>query len=172
MLFRSKYNVVYVSSTNIDRLFGLYHAALKARRPFYVDSYQKRMMDIVAGRDHIWGKSRLYRYKEGREPIELHRDEANFRINDKFKEFLTDNGYVLIARAGERFDKLLSEMPDAGRRIFLSMWKGYLDKSGSAYSPILEKSVGNDYEYLHTSGHCDMASLEGLFNILDRKSVV
>ncbi len=169
---KSKYNVVYVSSTNIDRLFGLYHAALKARRPFYVDSYQKRMMDIVAGRDHIWGKSRLYRYKEGREPIELHRDEANFRINDKFKEFLTDNGYVLIARAGERFDKLLSEMPDAGRRIFLSMWKGYLDKSGSAYSPILEKSVGNDYEYLHTSGHCDMASLEGLFNILKPKAII
>lgn len=49
----SRYNVVYLSSTNIDRLFGLYHAAVKAHLPFYVDAYQKRIMDIVAGRDNI-----------------------------------------------------------------------------------------------------------------------
>lgn len=70
----NKYNVVYVSSTNIDRLFGLYHSALRAHRPFYVDRYQKKMMDIVAGRDKIWDKSKLYKYKEGREPIVLQTD--------------------------------------------------------------------------------------------------
>lgn len=58
----NKYNVVYVSSTNIDRLFSLYHAAIRAHRPFYVDAYQKRIMDIVAGRDAVWGKSFLYNY--------------------------------------------------------------------------------------------------------------
>lgn len=168
----NKYNVVYLSSTNIDRLFSLYHAALKANRPFYVDSYQKKMMDIVAGRDTIWGKSRLYRYREGSEPIVLHRDGDNFRVNEKFVDFLSDRGYVIIARAGERFDNLLSRIPSEGRKTYLSMWNGYLDKSKAAYSPTLAKSVGSNCEYSHTSGHCDMESLENLVEMLRPKAII
>lgn len=168
----SKYNVVYVSSTNIDRLFGLYHAAVKAHRPFYVDAYQKKIMDIVAGQDNIWGKSRLYNYVEGKEPKELHRDSEGFKINDKFKQFLEKQGYVLIARANDRFDSLLSEMPSAGRMTFFSMWKGYLDSSKAAYNPELAKSVGNEYEYLHTSGHCNMESIDKLLDMLNPKAII
>lgn len=168
----NKYNVVYLSSTNIDRLFGLYHAALKAKRPFYVDSYQKKIMDIVAGRDTIWGKSRLYRYKDGREPMVLHRDGESFRVNEKFVYFLADRGYVIIARGGDRFDELLSRIPSDGRRIYLSMWDGYLDKSKAAYSATLSRSVGNNYEYFHTSGHCDMESLENLVEMLSPRAII
>ena len=35
----NKYNVVYVSSTNIDRLFTLYHAACTAGRMFILDEF-------------------------------------------------------------------------------------------------------------------------------------
>lgn len=122
-------------------------------------------MDIVAGRDSIWGRTKLYKYKEGREPIVLRRDGAEFRINDKFKEFLAEKGYVLIARSGERFDKLLSQMPDNGRMTYLSQWHGYLDESKAAYNPALANSIGSEYKYLHTSGHCDMGSLEELFEM-------
>lgn len=169
---KNKYNVVYLSSTNIDRLFGLYHAALKAYRPFFVDRYQKKIMDIVAGRDRIWGKSQLYRYKEGREPIILHRDRNNFRVNEKFADFLSDRGYVIIARGGERFDDLLSRIPSEGSITYLSMWDGYLVKSKAAYSPTLAKSVGSQYEYSHTSGHCDMESLEKLVEMLRPKAII
>ncbi|MDE6048739.1 MAG: MBL fold metallo-hydrolase [Paramuribaculum sp.] len=168
----NKYNVVYLSSTNIDRLFGLYHAALKAKRPFYVDSYQKKIMDIVAVRDTIWGKSRLYRYKDGREPKVLHRDGDNFRVNEKFVDFLSDRGYVVIARAGKRFDAFLSHIPADGRITYLSMWDGYLDKSKTAYNPMLAKSVGVNYKYFHTSGHCDMESLENLVEMLRTKAII
>lgn len=168
----NKYNVVYLSSTNIDRLFGLYHAALKANRPFYVDGYQKKIMDIVAGRDRIWGKSRLYKYNEGHEPIVLHRDGDSFRVNEKFVDFLSDRGYVIIARGGEKFDNLLSRIPSEGRKTYLSMWNGYLDKSKAAYSPTLAKSVGRNCEYSHTSGHCDMESLENLVEMLRPKAII
>ena len=43
----NKGNVVYLSSTNIDRLFSLYHAALRTGRVFLVDAYQKQIMDIM-----------------------------------------------------------------------------------------------------------------------------
>lgn len=168
----SRYNVIYVSSTNIDRLFGIYHAAIKAHLPFYVDAYQKRIMDIVSGQDSLWGKSRLYNYIEGREPIALQRDGDEFRITDKFKDFLERHGYVLIARATERFDNLLSEMPGAERKTILSMWNGYLDSSKAAYNPALARSIGNNYEYLHTSGHCDMASLYRLMEMLKPKAII
>lgn len=168
----SRYNVVYASSTNIDRLFGLYHAAVKTHLPFFVDRYQKKIMDIVAGRDRIWGKSRLYRYVESREPIVLQRDGAEFRINDKFRDFLKEHGYVMIARANDRFDKLLSEIPSENRKTYLSMWNGYADSTNPAYNPALAKSVGTDYEYMHTSGHCDMNSLEGLLKMLRPKAII
>lgn len=168
----NKYNVVYVSSTNIDRLFGLYHAALRAHRPFYVDVYQKQIMDIVAGKDSIWGKSTLYKYEKGREPKSLIQRGAEFVANDKFIDYVSEHGYVLVARQGERFDNLLNQLPDEGRVKYFSMWNGYLDETKSAYNPTLAKSVGTDYRYMHTSGHCDMASLNDLFSMLAPKAII
>lgn len=168
----NKYNVVYLSSTNIDRLFGLYHAALRASRPFYVDEYQKKMMDIVVASDHVWGKSRLYKYKEGRDPIVLQREGDRFRVNEKFMDFLSDQGYVLIARGGNRFDDLLSRIPFRGRKTYFSMWEGYLDKSKPTYNPVLAQSVSCPYEYFHTSGHCDMDSVKKLVEMLNPKIII
>ena len=169
----NKYNVVYLSSTNIDRLFALYHAALRAHRPFYVDGFQKQIMDKVAGRDPIWRKSRLYRYDKKYKPIVLEREKSGeFRIIDKFKEHLSEHGYVLIARAGERFDNLLAQMPSDGRKTYLSQWSGYLNPYLSAYNPTLAKSLEGGYEYLHTSGHCDMKSLRGLIEMLRPKALI
>ena len=168
----NKYNVVYVSSTNIDRLFGMYHAAIRANRPFYVDVYQKRIMDIVAGRDSVWGKSSLYKYKEGKEPRQLIQRGAEFVVNDKFIDFVSEHGYVIVARQGERFDNLLNQLPDEGRVKYLSMWNGYLDESKAAYNPALAKSVSGEYRYMHTSGHCDMKSLEDLITELDPKAII
>ena len=168
----NKYNVVYVSSTNIDRLFGLYHAAVRANRPFYVDDYQKRIMDLVAGRDKIWGKSSLYNYIEGRKPQKLIQRGTEFIANDKFIDFVSEHGYVLVARQGDRFDNLLNLLPDEGRMKYLSMWNGYLDETKAAYNPALAKSVGNEYRYMHTSGHCDMKSLDELISELDPKAII
>lgn len=159
----TKYNVVYASSTNIDRLFSLYHAAIKANRPFYVDGYQKRIMDTVAGRDAVWGKSKLYKYVNGLLPKEIQKG-----IDDNIAE----SGYVIMARAGKKFDSLLSQLPSAGRRTCLSMWDGYLDESNPAYNPTLAASLPADYEYLHTSGHCDMENLESLITMLNPKAII
>ena len=113
-LFKEKKStVVYLSSTNIDRLFSLYHAALKAGRPFYVDGYQKHMMDVVVNSKSLWTKSTLYQYgKYEPEPLMYHRfDKNRFFVSDSFKAYLDKLGYVLIARNNERFDNLLEQIP-------------------------------------------------------------
>ena len=94
--------------------------------PFIVDAYQKQVMDIVANSDSLWSKSKLYRYGEY-EPLTLFRKGDDFTFNDKFIETIRSKGYVLIARANPRFDKLIQELPGEKKK-YLSMWQGYLDE--------------------------------------------
>ena len=167
----NKCNIVYLSSSNIDRLFGLYHAARKADRPFIVDTYQKRMMDVVTQRDNIWGKSRLYKYDEKYPPMVLQYEDNEFRLNDKFRNLMEQKGYVLIARANERFDNFIERLPGEKHK-YLSMWKGYVEEGCEAYNPRLAKSLDKDYEYMHTSGHCDMKSMREFFHMLRPLSII
>lgn len=170
-LFKEHYgNVVYLSSTNIDRLFALYHAALKTGRVFLVDAYQKKIMDVVTQRDRLWGKSRLYKYGEY-EPMVLQYEDNEFRINDKFLEFLKKKGYVLIARINPRFNKLICKLPGEKQK-YLSMWDGYVKPDKEAYNPALAEALGEGWIYKHTSGHCDMPSLRVLISILNPRAII
>ena len=168
---KNKSNVVYVSSTNIDRLFGLYHAARYNDQVFIIDEYQKSIMDIVTQRDSLWGKSKLYKFKESYPPFVLSIVNGEFWMNDKLKKLLQDKGYVLIARSNPRFDKLIANIPGE-KKTFLSMWNGYVDKSKAAYNEKLAKSLGEDYIPEHTSGHCDMNSLREVIRLLHPKAII
>lgn len=163
-------HIVYLSSTNIDRLFSFYHAALRAHMPFFVDAYQKKIMDIVAESNSIWCKSEFYQYGKYK-PLPLFRNGNNFTVNDTFIDTIKKRGFVLIARAGEKFDDLLAKIPGEKKK-YLSMWKGYVDENEEAYSEKLAKSIGSEYEYLHTSGHCDMNSVREMFEILKPKAII
>lgn len=163
-------HIVYLSSTNIDRLFSFYHAALRAGMPFIVDAYQKQVMDIVANSDSLWSKSKLYRYGEY-EPLTLFKKGNDFTFNDKFVETIRDKGYVLIARANPKFDKLINEFPGEKKK-YLSMWQGYLDERKEAYDAALATALEGGYEYLHTSGHCDIRSMNILFQLLHPKAII
>lgn len=166
----NKGNVVYLSSTNIDRLFSLYHAALRAGRVFLVDAYQKRIMDVVTQRDPLWGKSTLYRYGKY-EPKVLMYDKSEFLVTDEFKAFLDKLGYVLIARANPRFDSLMERIPGKKQK-YLSMWDGYVKEGTDAYNEDLAKSLGKDFNFMHTSGHLDMNSLREVFRLLHPKTII
>lgn len=167
----NKGNVVYASSTNIDRLFGLYHAAKNAGRVFIIDEYQKKIMDIVTQRDSLWSKSRLYQFSEHYKPFVLSVLKGEFWMNDRFKDLLEKKGYVLMARSNPTFDSLIKRIPGE-KQVYLSMWDGYVDKSKAAYNEQLAKSLGKGYLRMHTSGHCDMNSLREVFRLLHPKAIV
>ena len=162
-------HIVYLSSTNIDRLFSFYHAALRAGMPFLVDDYQKKIMDTVEKSDSLWSKAKLYQYGE-HVPKEVLKD-GHYYFNDKFLQTIKDKGYVLIARAGSAFDKLIQALPGEKKK-YLSMWNGYLDPGKEAYNETLAKSIGSDYVYLHTSGHCDMKSMREILQLLQPKAII
>ena len=166
----NKGNVVYLASTNIDRVFSLYHAALRAGRVFLVDAYQKQIMDVVIQKDPLWGKSSLYRYGKY-EPMVLMYDKGQFLVADKFKAFLDKKGYVLIARSNPRFD-ILVERILGEKQKYLSMWKGYVKEGTETYNKNLADSLGKDFKYMHTSGHSDMNGIREVFRLLQPKAVI
>jgi ribonuclease J len=163
-----KYNVVYVSSSNIDRIFSIIHAA--NGRWLYMDSYQKEIIDTVCNSNFVYSRSDLY--KIGKEHIEtLQTSSGSFIVCSNFKERLNQCGYILFARSGERYDNLIAKLPGK-KQVYLSMWDGYITERHPCYNKQLAKSVGADYMYLHTSGHCDMKSLERLFELTRPRKVI
>lgn len=170
-----KYNIIYLSSTNIDRLFSIYHAALRLGIPFIVDSHQKRIMDAVVNSANIWVKSSLYKY-EKYEPMVLMYNKKNpkeFLINGKLMSFLHKKGYVLIVRNNPRFYHLIDLLPGIPKQYYLSMWNGYVnDPTSPSYNKELAIALGKEYLYRHTSGHCDMKSLDSLFTRLSPKVII
>lgn len=166
----NKGNVVYLSSTNIDRLFALYHAALRAKRVFLVDAYQKKIMDIVMQKDSLWGKSELYQYEEY-EPKVLKYDKDEFLVTNEFKDYLDKLGYVLIARANPRFDYLIERI-SGKKQKYMSMWDGYVKEESKAYNKSLADSLGKGFKYMHTSGHSDMNSMREVFRLLQPKALI
>lgn len=170
-----KFNIVYLSSTNIDRLFSLYHAALQVGLPFIVDPYQKRIMDIVVNSSHIWSEAKLYNYGKY-EPMVLMYDKNNMGkhfVGEKFISFLKEKGYVLIARSNPRLDLLIDKMPGEPKQRYLSMWNGYVNNPSSpTYNERLAASLGKEYLYRHTSGHCDMGNIQNIFVRLSPKAII
>lgn len=171
-LFRdNKGSVVYVSTTNIDRVFSLYHAAQRVGRPFYVDRFQKEIMNIVVQSNHEWSKSKLYHYCKY-EPLELMYDkDGEILVKEDFLDFLCAKGFVLLARSGSRFDNLITKLP--GKKVkILSMWDGYVKEGTGAFNDALAASLVDGYIHMHTSGHCDMNSIRALFAILQPKGII
>jgi ribonuclease J len=172
--FRShKINIVYVSSTNIDRVFSLYHAAHRAGRRFFVDPYQREIMDTMIDKDNIWGKSELYRY-DAVKPELLEIENRAFKYSDSFDVMLKTEGCIVLARPNLRFEHFIEHFPKDDMQIYLSMWDGYVDpeKGGESYNPKLAQAVGDDFLVMHTSGHCDMESLDRLLGMLEPKAVI
>lgn len=54
----------------------------------------------------------------------------------------------------------------------LSMWNGYVKEGSDAYNENLAKSLNEDFDYMHTSGHIDMADLCEFFRLLHPKGII
>lgn len=98
-------------------------------------------------------------------------DKGEFLVTDEFKAFLDKLGYVLIARANPRFGSLVERIPGEKQK-YLSMWNGYVKEGTDTYNKNLADSLGNDFKYMHTSGHSDMNSMREMFRLLHPKAII
>lgn len=173
----NKCNSVFVSSTNIDRLFGIYRAAKNTDRIVIMDEYQYDILNSVIGQnDWILNENKCYKFDNGI-PFVLKLDRTSkklptFFVPDKLRKLINWKGCVLIARPTVQFEYLIESFPAHQSKKYLSQWKGYLNPDSPAYNSDLAKILGEDYEYVHTSGHADLHTLKTLFSQFSCQKII
>lgn len=182
---KNKYNSVFVSSTNIDRIFGIYRAAREAGRLVFMDEFQFDILQTVLGQSDWMGELDAVHTNEDEADADIilpdarytfdlgqpyvlkldrfSRSSPSFYIPDTLRDYMLHKGCVIIARSTPQFTELIDSLPAEQSRKYLSMWKGYLDSSSPAFNQSLASAIGDEYEYIHTSGHADFHTLEQLF---------
>lgn len=182
----NKYNVVFVSSTNIDRLFSIYRAAVAADRTLLMDEYQFDVLYSVV-RETDWSRNDENRIvledengEEQSHPTEAYyefdkglpkvlkydrteKKTPKFFVPEKLRRLINWKGCVLIARSTPQFLSLIETFSKDQTKKYLSMWEGYLKFGTPAYNEELSKAIGKNYEYVHVSGHADPNTLGQLF---------
>ena len=185
---KNKYNFVLVSSTNIDRIFSLYHAAKKAKHCFVCDNYQAEILKIVsknlkrhtsfynidydqkiipAGR---FFSLRRKQFNKGQESYQS-RERNPYSFDGKLKPYLEKHGFCMLVRANDAFKPLLYEYANLDEsKIYYSMWDGYMDRNKPAFSESLHNFLSAyKVEYMHTSGHADFDTLKEVFDTIKPK---
>lgn len=175
-----KYNFVLVSSTNIDRIFGLYHAAKEANRCFVCDDYQARLLKIVS--DNHKKHSSFYDIDYDNKStsagrfITLNRwKEKDYAFKGKLKPYLERYGFCMLIRTNDAFKPLIDDYANSSEsKMYYSMWDGYLHQNKPAFNETLYNFIepykyNSMIEHKHTSGHSDVKTLKEVFETVNPK---
>lgn len=171
---KNKYNFILLSSTNIDRIFSLYHASKNAKRCFVCDSYQTNILKIVSENHKNFTTFYDIDYNQNTTAagrfFELRRRGRNpYSFNGKLKPYLEKHGFCMIIRSNDAFKQILEEYGKLEEnKVYYSMWKGYLDYTKPAFNKSLYDFLKpHKLEYKHTSGHTDIETLKTVFKTVN-----
>ena len=150
-----KYVFVMCSSTNIDRLMGIWQN-MPTDKVLICDAYQKKILDTVI--NNVYYESSLYRRHDS--PLVLNKGP--------YPKYYMDHGFVSLVRGTEYFISHIKEFPKDDVRIIYSMWTGYIEEN------LLLKNLLNTYpSYIcHASGHVSKDDLVQLIELVDPDIVI
>ena len=150
-----KYVFVMCSSTNIDRIMGIWQN-MPTDKVLICDAYQKKILDTVL--NNVYYESSLYRRHDS--PLVLNKGP--------YPKYYMDYGFVSLVRGTEYFISHIKEFPKDDVRIIYSMWTGYIEEN------LLLKNLLNTYpSYIcHASGHVSKDDLVQLIELVDPDIVI
>ena len=167
-----KYNFVLLASTNIDRIFALYHAAKNAKRYFVCDEYQANILKKVSENHKQYTDFYNIDYVQKKYPAGRFFELKQFNsIPEKLKNYLDKYGFCMIIRENPNLTPILDKYAKSNEtKIYYSMWKGYLDRKKDAFKESLFNFLEPyEIEYMHTSGHADLETLKKVFEAVKPK---
>ena len=150
-----KYVFVMCSSTNIDRIMGIWQN-MPTDKVLICDAYQKRILDTVI--NNVYYESSLYRRHDS--PLVLNKGP--------YPKYYMDHGFVSLVRGTENFVSHIKEFPKDDVRIIYSMWTGYIEEN------LLLQDLLNTYpSYIcHASGHISKKDLVQFIELVDPDIVI
>ena len=150
-----KYVFVMCSSTNIDRIMGIWQN-MPSDKVLICDAYQKKILDTVI--NNVYYESSLYRRHDS--PLVLNKGP--------YPKYYMDYGFVSLVRGTEYFISHIKEFPKDDVRIIYSMWTEYIEENLSL------KNLLNTYpSYIcHASGHVSKDDLVQLIELVDPDIVI
>ena len=150
-----KYAFVMCSSTNIDRIMGIWQN-MPTDKVLICDAYQKRILDTVV--NNVYYESSLYRRHDS--PLVLDKG--------KYPKYYMDNGFVYLVRATENHISHIKEFPKDDVRIIYSMWTGYIEEN------LVLKNLLDTYpSYIcHASGHVSKDDLIKFIELVNPDAII
>lgn len=163
LMGRYKNIFVVCSSTNFDRLAGLYQDTLKIGRPFVCDQYQKHQLNTLS---KYTGKfTSLYNIQNAW-TISLN--------NHALHKRMFEQGFTMVVRNNANFRKwigFIKEHIDLAETLCIySQYLGYLEEQPSLREFV--DSFGCKVEYIHTSGHASPEAIEEVCRTLNPRSAI
>ena len=150
-----KYVFVVCSSTNIDRIMGIWQN-MPSDKVLICDAYQKRILDTVI--NNVYYESSLYRRQDRPLVLDI----------GKYPKYYMDNGFVSLVRATENYISHIQEFPKDDIRIIYSMWTGYIEEN-LALKTLLETYP----TYIcHASGHVSKDDLNKFIELVNPDAII
>ena len=150
-----KYVFVMCSSTNIDRIMGIWQN-MPTDKVLICDAYQKRILDTVI--NNVYYESSLYRRHDS--PLVLNKGP--------YPKYYMDHGFVSLVRGTENFISQIKEFPKDDVRIIYSMWTGYIEEN------LVLKALLETYPtYIcHASGHVTKDDLIKFIELVNPDAII
>ena len=150
-----KYVFVMCSSTNIDRIMGIWQN-MPTDKVLICDAYQKRILDTVI--NNVYYESSLYRRHDS--PLVIDKG--------RYPKYYMEHGFVSLVRGTENFISKIKEFPKDDVRIIYSMWTGYIEENLA-----LKELLDTYPSYIcHASGHVSKEDLVAFIELVNPDVII
>lgn len=179
---QKKINLIYTSGQNIDRLTSIYRACKRTGKIFVVDVYVAKVLKELSKYAGIPYPSENFENLKVIFPFFTSRrlkNEGNEKILYEFKKFkitkeeISNQSEKIVMTVRPSMQKDLENINRIeGGNFIYSMWKGYLQKSGTMKFVDYLTNRKFTLHKIHTSGHADTKTLKKMVEAIRPKNIV
>lgn len=165
---KNRYVFLICSSTNLDSLATFYQAAQSYHMGMYANKYvysQLKTFSETAGLH-----TSLYKFQYTY-PVDF--DSILPGLNITQEAFMRKNGFLIIIKAEEKYDKWVKQFVDLNPIVIYSMWEGYLNPMKNAYNKEMHDFVEKNHAiYMHTGGHAPASVIAQVINEINPREAI